>query len=140
MAAVFSLSVLTPEKNLFTGDAAEIVFSTTLGRVGMMAGHSPMFAEVAEGIMEILAGDGWKIAAVGQGFGEIAYSKAEFFVDTAEWADEIDAARAKEALERATNRIRGGISRVEYLRTQAAMSRALARLKAVSSNMSHKKV
>jgi F-type H+-transporting ATPase subunit epsilon len=139
MPGKFSLSVLTPEKELFQGDAAEIVFSTTLGRVGVMAGHSPIFAEVAEGIMEILVGDEWKVAAVGQGFGEIAYTKAEFFVDTAEWADEIDAARAKEALDRASNRIRGEISRVEYLRTQAAMSRALARLKAVNSSASRKK-
>jgi F-type H+-transporting ATPase subunit epsilon len=139
MPGVFSLSVLTPEKNLFTGEAAEIIFSTSVGRVGMMAGHSPMFAEVTEGIMEILVGDEWKVAAVGQGFGEIAYNNAEFFVDTAEWADEIDAARAKEALERAASRIRGSISRVEYLRTQAAMSGPWARLKCAGSKTSRKK-
>jgi F-type H+-transporting ATPase subunit epsilon len=124
---------MSPEKDCFEGEAREIVFSTPLGRLGIMAGHAPMVAAVSECILEIKIGDEWKIAAVGQGFAEIAYEKAEFFVDTAEWAEDIDAIRAREALERAEQRIRSNISRIEYTRTQAAMSRALARLKAVES-------
>ena len=129
----FNLTILTPEKVFFNGDAAEVVFSTDEGRVGIMAGHAPLIASVAEGIMEILIGEEWKIAAVGQGFGEIAYEKAEFFIDTAEWADDIDAIRAQEALERAGQRITSHLSHKEFLRTQAAMNRAMARLKAAKS-------
>jgi len=134
-----SLTILTPEKNFFSGEAAEIVFSTPEGRLGIMSGHAPMIASVAEGIIEILADGQWQTAATGQGFGEITYDKAEFFVDTAEWADEIDAIRAKEALERAEHRIRSNLSRMEFLRTQAAMSRAMARLKTVETTSSRKK-
>ena len=132
-AGLFSLTILSPEKDFFEGEVREVVFSTPVGRLGVMAGHAPTVAAVAEGILEILHEGEWKIAAVGQGFGEIAYEKAEFFVDTVEWADEIDAIRAKQALERAEHRIRSNISRIEYLRTQAAMSRALARLKAAET-------
>ena len=134
---LLSLTVLSPEKNFFEGEVREVIFSTPEGRIGVMAGHAPVVAAVAEGILEILDGDEWKIAAVGQGFSEIAYEKAEFFVDSVEWADEIDAIRAKEALARAEQRIRSNISRIEYMRTQAAMSRALARLKAVDSGSHH---
>ena len=131
MGGAFSLIVLTPEKEFFSGEVAEIVFSTPEGRIGVMCGHAPVIASVAEGIIEILVGGEWKTAATGQGFCEIAYERAEFFVDTAEWADEIDAIRAKEALERAEHRIHSNLNRMEYLRTQAAMSRAMARLKTV---------
>ena len=129
----FSLTALTPEKQFFSAEVTEVVFSTPEGRLGIMAGHSPMVVSVSECIMEILADGEWKIAAIGQGFAEIEYDKAEFYVDTAEWADEIDAVRAKDALERADRRIRSHLSLKEYLRTQAAMNRALARLKAVES-------
>ena len=132
-ADLLTLTILSPEKDFFEGDVKEVIFSTPEGRIGVMAGHSPVVAAVAEGILEILDDGEWKIAAVGQGFAEIAYHKADFFVDSVEWAGEIDAARAKEALARAEQRIRSNISRIEYLRTQAAMSRALARLKAVDA-------
>ena len=134
-----SLKILTPEKDFFEGEATEVVFSTPEGRIGIMSGHAPMIASVAEGIVEILADGEWKTAATGQGFGEITYDKAEFFVDTAEWADEIDAIRAREALERAEHRIRSNLSRMEFLRTQAAMSRAMARLKTVETTSTRKK-
>ena len=130
-ASVFTLSILSPEKSFYSGEASEVIFTTPEGRLGVMAGHSPLVASVSNGIMEILIGDEWKIAAVGSGFCEIAYYNADFYVDTAEWADEIDAIRAKESLERAELRIRSHLSNKEYMRTQAAISRALTRLKAV---------
>ena len=137
-AAQFTLSVMSPEKDLFEGDVTEVVFTTPKGRLGVMAGHAPMVVAISAGVMEILVGDEWKIAAVGQGFSEIAYDRAEFYLDTAEWADDIDAVRAKLALERAAIRLHSTVSRQQYLRTQAAMSRALARLKAVESSAMHK--
>lgn len=136
---MFSLKILTPEKDFFEGEASEVVFSTPEGSIGIMYGHAPMIASVAEGIVEILIDDEWKTAATGQGFAEIAYDKAEFFVDTAEWADEIDAIRAKEALDRAEHRIHNNLSRMEFLRTQAAMSRAIARLKSIETSTAHHK-
>jgi len=135
--ARFSLTILCPEKDFFKGEVGEVIFSTPEGSIGIMAGHSPMFAAVSEGIMEIFTDEDWKTAAVGQGFCEIGYHRSEFYVDTAEWADEIDVARAKEALARAESRISNALSKQEYLRTQASMSRALARLKAVKFSAGH---
>jgi F-type H+-transporting ATPase subunit epsilon len=130
--AVFRLRLLSPEKNFFDGEATEVVFSTPEGRMGVMAGHAPAIASVAEGIIEILAGGVWKIAAVSQGFAEISFEKADFYLDTAEWAEDIDVLRAAEALKRAEQRFRSTTSQLEQVRTQAAMSRALARLRAAN--------
>ena len=133
------LAILTPEKKLFEGDVSQVIFSTPEGSVGVMYGHAPVIASVAEGIIEIVTENDRKTAATGQGFCEIAYGRAEFFTDTAEWADEIDAIRAKEALERAEHRINSNMSRMEYVRTQAAMSRAIARLKASETYAARRK-
>ena len=134
------LKILSPEKKFFEGNVDEVVFSTPEGSIGIMGGHSPMIAAVSEGVIDICVDGEWKVAAVGQGFCEITYHNGEFYLDTAEWADEIDIIRAKEALDRANHRIHNNQSRQEYLRTQASMSRALARLKAVetmSGNQKH---
>lgn len=130
--ALFHLRLLSPEKNFFDGEVTEVIFSTHEGRMGVMAGHSPTMASVVEGTLEILVDGEWKIAAVSEGFATIAYETAEFYLDTAEWAEEIDVLRASEALRRAEHRIQSNISRMEQIRTQAAMSRALARLKAAN--------
>jgi F-type H+-transporting ATPase subunit epsilon len=55
---------------------------------------------------------------------------AEFFVDTAEWAEDIDILRSQAALRRAEERMRGKLSHTEYLHTHAAVARATARLHA----------
>jgi len=138
-ATAFTLKIMSPEKKFFDGEAVEVVFSTPEGSIGIMGGHSPMIAAVSEGVVRILTEDDWKIAAVGQGFCEITSTVAEFYLDTAEWADEIDVVRAREALERANHRINNIKSKQEYLRTQASISRALARLKAAESYAGNKK-
>ena len=133
----FPIKILCPEKDFFDGEVREVIFSTPEGSIGIMAGRSPMFAAVSEGGLEVFVNEEWKTAAVGQGFCELSYHSAEFYLDTAEWAEDIDVARAQEALDRAEHRINSMLSQQEYLRTQASMSRALARLKAVKFGSGH---
>lgn len=135
--SLFPLKILCPEKDFYDGEVKEVIFSTPEGSIGIMAGHAPMFAAVSEGVMEVFIDEEWKTAAVGQGFCELSYHRAEFYLDSAEWSEDIDVARAKEALERAEHRIHSILSRQEYLRTQASMSRALARLKAAKFSGDH---
>ena len=129
MSNTFMLTILTPDKCFFSQQVREVVFDTPEGELGVMAGHMPMIAAVAEGMIDIYLEDGEKTAAVSQGFVEVDGSSAEFFVDTAEWEENIDAARAAEALERAEMRLKADLSRKEYIRTKAAMARATARLR-----------
>ncbi|MDR0818281.1 MAG: ATP synthase F1 subunit epsilon [Oscillospiraceae bacterium] len=133
----FLLRIMTPEKSFFDGAANEIVFSTPEGRIGVMAGHMPMVTAVAENTIEIRDGESTeaKIAAIGQGVCEIFDNTIEFYVDSVEWAADIDLARAREALERAELRMRSSADRMEYVRNQAAISRALARMKAANDTI-----
>ena len=64
------------------------------------------------------------------GFGTMIFSdnQAEVLVDTCETQSELDQRRAKEALERAKEKMRQKQSQREYKMSQAAMARALARL------------
>jgi len=134
MAKTFQLNILAPDKAFFSGEAEQIVFDTPKGRIGLMADHMAMLASVAEGLLEICVDGKWQTAAVGQGFAEVGSGVADLFVDTVEWAEDIDIVRARQALERASERMGSDISHTEFLRSQAAMSRALARLRAAGGD------
>ena len=71
----------------------------------------------------------WEYAAVGQGFCQIANNRATLLADLIERPEEVDANRAREALERAQERLRQKQSIQEFHMTQAAMARALVRIK-----------
>jgi F-type H+-transporting ATPase subunit epsilon len=125
-----NLTILTPEKVFFKGEVSQIIVSTPEGEMGIMAEHMPIIAVVPEGILRVEKDGQWRDAAVSQGFLDVSAAEIEIFVDSAEWAEEIDVPRSEAALQRAEERLHRKLSPVEYLRTHAAVSRATARLQA----------
>jgi F-type H+-transporting ATPase subunit epsilon len=124
-----SLTILTPEKVFFKGEVTQIIVSTPEGEMGIIAEHMPIIAVMPEGILRIERDGQWRNAAVSQGFLDMSVAEIEIFVDSAEWAEEIDVSRSEAALHRAEERLHGKLSHAEYVRTHAAISRATARLR-----------
>jgi len=127
------LSILTPEKVFFNGEVSQIVAETPEGEMGIMADHMPSIAVVSDSILKVEENGAWRSAALGQGIMNVSAAGIEFFIDTAEWDEEIDVQRSEKALHRAEERLRGSLSHTEYLRTQTAVARATARLKTAQS-------
>jgi F-type H+-transporting ATPase subunit epsilon len=129
MSALFRLEIVTPERVFFTGDVEMVVIKTLLGEMGVLKDHLPMVVAVSVGSVRILQDGGWLEAVLTEGFMEITHEKTVILTDTAEWPYEIDINRANAAIERAKERLQRKLSLIEYHRTQAAMARALARLR-----------
>jgi len=127
------LSILTPEKVFYAGEVSQIITETPEGEMGIMIGHMPSIAVVSDSLLEIQENGVWRNAALGQGIMIVSAAGIEFFVDTAEWDEEIDVQRSEKALHRAEERLRGSLSKTEYLRTRTAIARATARLKTAHS-------
>jgi len=127
------LSILTPEKVFFDGEVSQIVAVTPEGEMGIMAGHMPSIAVVSDSLLRIEENGTWRSAALGQGIMDVSAAGIEFFVDTAEWDEDIDVPRSEKALHRAEERLRGSLSHTDYLRTRTAIARATARLKTAHS-------
>jgi len=124
-----NLSILTPEKVFFKGEVSQITAETSEGEMGIMAGHMPIIAVISDSFLKVDENGAWRGAALGQGIMNVSSAGIEFFVDTAEWAEDIDVQRSEKALRRAEERLRRSLSHTEYLRTQTAIARATARLK-----------
>lgn len=132
--STFHLEVVTPERKFFEGEAETVIVTTPEGEMGILKDHEPAVVAVETGIIKILADGKWQEAVVSQGFMEVTHKHTIAFVDTAEWPHEVDVNRAKAAKERAEERLQQQLALVEHLRSQAALARALARLKITNQN------
>lgn len=129
MASTFKLEILTPSRKFYEGDIEMVVAKSIDGEIGIMKGHVPMVVAIGVGPVRIQQNGEWKEAALTEGFMEITQEKTVILVDTAEWPEEIDVERARTAKQRAEERLQKQLSKIEYIRSRAALARALARLK-----------
>lgn len=138
MNKTFTLRVIVSDKIFFDGKCTQLIIPATDGAMGILAHHENMVIAVTNGDMRIRTEDGsWIEAAIGTGFAQISNNRAMVLADTAERPEEIDAERAKRALERAQERMRQKQSLQEYHLNQAALSRAMSRLSMSSKYRGH---
>lgn len=128
--ATFFLRVIASDKKFYHDQAEALVVQTVDGQQEFLAHHSQAILAISPGELRIRTRDGeWIDVVVGYGSMVFANNRATVLVDTCETEEELDARRAEEALERAKERLRQQQSQREYHMTQAAMARALSRLK-----------
>lgn len=129
MAKEFNLKITTCDRSFYSGPCESIVLPAIDGEHGVLADHEPMVTAIVSGECRFTANGKQNIIAVGQGFAEIKPEQVEVIVDTAEYPEEIDVRRAEEAKIRAEEAMRQKQSILEYNHSQAALSRAMTRLK-----------
>jgi F-type H+-transporting ATPase subunit epsilon len=132
MAAKFHLEIITPNRIFYSDEVEMVIVHATDGYFGVMAMHTPMVMVLEAGPMKIKKDDKWIYCANSEGFMEVGVDKVIIFADTAEWPEEIDLNRALAAKERAEERLRKQLSHLEYIRSKAAIARAMARLRVTS--------
>ena len=130
----FKLEIVATDKVFYEGEAEMLVFPGVDGEQGVLAGHELMVAPVVAGELRFTVDGHQQIAAVGNGFVEILGDRVVLICDFVEKPEEIDIKRAQLAKERAEERIRLKNSEIEYVHSQAAIARAMARLKVTSKS------
>ncbi len=125
---LFQVQVICPERMFFTGEADMLELKTTEGDIGILAGHIPLTAVIAPGVMRIMNGSEVKEAALHEGFVEILGDKVIVLAEACEWPDEIDLNRANEAKVRAERRLKGTEGEIDEVRAELALRKALIRI------------
>ena len=105
------IKIVTPEKEMYNGDADMVIFRSKCGDVGIMHGHLPMVNVLDFG-----------------GFAEIDGECVNILTDAAEWSDEIDLSRAEAARDRAEKRLMLSSPDIDEMRSEMALKRALIRI------------
>jgi len=133
MAEAFQVDIVSPEKVLFSGEA-NMVITRTLGggEIAFQAGHQPFVGALVENHTRIFLADGEvQDVAVHRGFVEVSsgeVTKVSLLTDVAELVEDIDVARAKEALERHERTLKNEQVEAKIADAVAGKARARARL------------
>lgn len=127
--ATFRLKVISTNKVFYDDEAVCLVIWNRDGQRAFLAHHEKMICAVDAGEIDVKKPDGtWLECAVGAGVLEVRDNVINVVLDFAELADEIDEIRAQEAAERARERLRYTNSRLERLKNEAALARAISRI------------
>ncbi|MEG0641919.1 MAG: F0F1 ATP synthase subunit epsilon [Clostridium sp.] len=132
--ATFEMEIVTPEKKFFKGEIESVNLTSLTGKVQILANHIPYVTGLIPGIIKIVENGKERMASISGGFIQFADNKAIILADSAEWPQEIDVERAKEALNRAEDRLKKKGEDVDVLRAKAALLRATARINASQFN------
>lgn len=131
MAKTIKIEVITGERVVYADDVDIVVAPGIEGQLGILPQHAPLLTTLQPGELMVRKGHEEIAMAVSGGFMEVRPDKVIVLADTAERAEEIDAARAQAARQRAIKRLNEQRDRIDLTRAEAALHRSLARLKVV---------
>ena len=126
----FRLEIITPEKTFFDGNTEQIIARTTVGDVGILNGHEPYCAALGIGQMRVRIDGKFRRAATSGGIIKVSKEKTVILVQSREWAEDIDVARAEHAKQVAEDRMKAAAGDNEFRLAEAKLKRALNRIDA----------
>jgi F-type H+-transporting ATPase subunit epsilon len=129
------VELVSIERAIWSGDATAVFGRTTEGELGILPGHTPLLGALEPGYpVRIVQEGGEELrVAVHGGFLSVHRDGVSVLAEQAEVADDIDVARAREALNRSDgDRSSDGDADGDQL---AARNRALARLRAAGEQV-----
>ncbi|MCF8055686.1 MAG: F0F1 ATP synthase subunit epsilon [Desulfocapsa sp.] len=133
MAQQIHLEVVTPAGAVVSEDVDIVNAPGYGGDFGVLANHAPFLSTIKIGLLTYEQGKDRKSLMISGGFSEVSNNKITFLVESAEFGSEIDVTRAMKAKERAEKRLSQATAHDDHfnqVRAEAALQRALARLKA----------
>jgi len=118
------VELVSPERILYSGEAEMVVCRTAGGEIAFMTGHAPFLGALGIGVVRIHQTGGQVLkAAVHEGFVQVDDNKVIILSDVAELPDQIDAARARHAVEEAERQLRDGSTPEAEARLRRAQTR-----------------
>lgn len=119
------VSVLSPDRVLYTGEADSVSAPGTLGAFSILEGHAPMVTTLEAGIMKIQSSSDENTYIVQDGFLEVRDNKVTALLEAALLPDEIKADDVQAELDKQLKTQATGIEEmakkeklIDYLRVQ----------------------
>lgn len=125
-----NLEIITPSKQAFSGKVKSITVPGTAGSFQVLFNHAPLLStfEIGKIKLEDLEGKEIEFATSG-GTVEVTENKILILADSLESKEEIDINRAKQAYDRAKERLANRAKEVDSMRAEGALARSINRLK-----------
>lgn len=131
MPGTLNLKIITPERVVLEQPVDMVVAKGSAGEFAVLPGHEPLVASLAIDVLRFTHNSEEQVAAIMGGLLEVRNDEVTILSDVAELDQEIDVARANQAKERAEAEKTQKTDKLDVYVTEMAISRAIARLKAV---------
>jgi len=102
--ASLKVGLVSPEREIWAGEADQVIAQTIEGSMGILPGHAPVLGVLLDGSVVRIKPAGseeWVDAMVGSGFFSVAADEVSVLAEQAELGAEIDVDAAREALRQA---------------------------------------
>ena len=129
--ASFSLKILACDRLFFEGECDKLIFPAYDGDVEILANHEQLTAQIAIGELRYIATgvSDWQKAVVSGGIVTVDNNVVTVIVYSAEKPEEIDAARARAAKEKAEAELKEKQSGIDRRISSDSLNRAVQRLR-----------
>ena len=126
------LEIVTPERQVIKAFADQVLLPATMGYVGILPGHTPLFTSLSVGEVFFKQKEQEFYLFLSGGFAEILPNKIIVLAQIVEKPEEIDVQRAQVSKERAYQLLASKDSKIDIDRAMASLKRALSRLNVAS--------
>ena len=134
MADKIRLRLVTPGRLLLDEEVDEVTAPGALGEFGVLPNHIAFLTLLAPGEMSYKQGAQQTRLAIGGGYAEVLNNVMTVLADAAEFADEIDVDRARQAKDQAERRLAAlNPEDRDFAIAEAALKRARVRLQVASN-------
>lgn len=131
------IQVVTPEKELLSEEADEVIAPTASGELTILPHHVPLLVQIMPGELTVKRGNKSDVLAIVGGFLEVGDNTITILADYAIHGKDISEAAAQQAKERAEKAMKEKKSDVDFAQAEAEFRRAILELKVVQRQKSH---
>lgn len=118
-----TVSIVTPEREVWAGEADFLLARSAGGDVGVLPGHAPFLGALGYARLVVQTPEQQRYLAVHGGFIEVLDDRVTVLTGTAELAEEIDIDRARRELEEAESALRQEETEQRRIRVMKATTR-----------------
>lgn len=130
VSSLFKLAIITPQKSVFSGDVELLTAPGVSGSFQVLHDHAPLLSSIGVGEVRLVDHDGNELVySTSGGFVEVNHNNVSFLAEAIERKEEINVERADAAKGRAEERLQKKDPGTDIARAQAALARAVNRLR-----------
>lgn len=122
------LSIVTPDRQLFSGEVDEVTVPGIRGYLGILPGHAPLLSELQVGIISYKQEGRESYLFCSWGFVEVLPDQVSVLAEIAEAPEEIDVEQAQADKQKAEQLLRSKDPATDYGEAVVVLRKAVTRL------------
>jgi len=127
------ISILTPQRPFWNGEAEEIILPTETGEMGVLKNHAPIITGLDVGAMLVRTKAEWSSYAIMGGFALVKQNQVTILANDAQTSESIDPQEAEQAFEAAKETLEKAEGVKEKVEANFSYKRAKARFQVVKA-------